>query len=136
MLWKVCKCGAFLDCKLTLILTAYHTLVEKGILHRDISENNVLIKLVGDDGILIDLDMSKDLEEPKDASKFKSSTLRIFPVRASADQQSSYGQHPAQTSVVDSTPSAVSSMHHATDAPLEQGPGSGAREPVTVCSYH
>jgi serine/threonine protein kinase len=129
MLWKVCKCGAFLGRKLTLILTAYHTLVEKGILHRDISENNVLINLVGDDGILIDLDMSKDLEEPEDASKFKSSTLRIFPVRAS------HGQHPAQTSAIDLTPSAVSSMHHSTDVPLEQDLGTGAREPITVCSY-
>lgn len=126
----------FLGRKLTRILTAYHTLVEKGILHRDISENNVLINLVGDGGILIDLDMSKDLEEPEGASKFKSSTLRIFPVRASVDQPSGYGQHLAQTSAVNSTPSAVSSRHHAADAPLEQDPGSGAREPITVFSYH
>jgi hypothetical protein len=122
--------------KLTLILTAYHTLVKRGILHRDISENNVLINLVGDGGILIDLDMSKDLEEPEDASKFMSSTLRIFPVRATADQPASYGQHPAQISAVDSTPFAVSSRHHETEAPLEQDPGSGAREPITVRSYH
>jgi hypothetical protein len=94
------------------------------------------MNLVGDEGMLIDLDMSKDLEEPEDASKVKSSTPRIFPVRASTDQPAGYGQHPAQISAVDSTLSAVSSKHQATDVPLNQDRGSGAREPVTVCSYH
>lgn len=47
-----------LSTRLTLILIGHHNLFERGILHRDIHMNNVLLgttEMVGNRGILIDL---------------------------------------------------------------------------------
>jgi serine/threonine protein kinase len=132
----------FFGHKLTLIFVAYHALVEKGILHRDISENNVMINLIGDSGLLIDLDMAKDLLEAEDVSKLLSSILRIFPVREPADQPADHRHNSTQTVPIASTPSATSGIAHTQGASLEQDPGNklnqngGVRDPITVCSYH
>jgi hypothetical protein len=52
-----------IDPQLTVLFVAYHTLAEKRILHREISENNVLMSLKDGRGLLIDLDLAQDLDK-------------------------------------------------------------------------
>jgi serine/threonine protein kinase len=120
-------------------LVAYHTLVENGILHRDISENNVLVNIIGDSGLFIDLDMAKDLWEEEDASKISSSIFRIFRIREPANRSAHYHQNATQAVHVASTHPAIhtaptqgaSLVKDPSDKP---NPKADVRGPITVCS--
>jgi hypothetical protein len=122
----------FFGHKLTLILAANHALAEQDILHRDISEGNVMVDLVENRGLLIDLDMAEDLRQQA-ASKFEASIARIFPVRVGANQPTetvsgALGPSISNTVLTQDTPEQ--------DASVEPSQNPGVHDPITVCSCH
>jgi hypothetical protein len=101
-------------------------------LHRDISENNVMINLVGESGLLIDLDMAKDFREPENASIIDASITHVFPVRVGADQPEGTVPHVSVPSASSRTQGTLLKQE-AGNVPSQDA---GVREPITVCSYH
>jgi hypothetical protein len=121
----------FFGRKLTLILAANHELVERDILHRDISENNVMRDLVKNSGLLIDLDMAKDLRQ--DASKFNASIAHVFPVREGVNRPTETVSRASGPSTSDISPTQDTLEQ---DTSLEPSRNPDVRDPITVCSYH
>ncbi len=91
--------------------------------------------LVNERGLLIDLDMAKDLQEPEDASKFDLAIERVFPVRIMS------GQSPNLKDVVALSKGKTRVVSEKTRAQDSITQGSNqmnwkrVREPITVCSY-
>ncbi len=89
-LFVVCVSSFFGSSFLSLIsyLSGYKNLYDRGILHRDVSVNNLLIGKPGasapNRGVIIDLDMSIELSRTRSLKdidfKTVSSTLRSSPV--------------------------------------------------------
>jgi hypothetical protein len=86
-----------------------------------------MMNIKGGRGLLIDLDMAKNLNEPKDTSKFAAVASRIFsfpPAHVASMSSKNTGTSDTQT---------TSSEQGGDDGPSQTVV---ARESITVCSYH
>jgi hypothetical protein len=63
----------------------------RDILHRDVSEGNILINLQNRNALMVDLDMAQDLQEPIRTRRLEEATAISPPARPMHDSLVSYG---------------------------------------------